>query len=52
MISGLELYLELGTSTDGFCHLQGDVGPPGPRGAAGVKGGPVSEGKVFRGLDL
>ena len=32
---------------DGLCHLQGDVGLSGPKGATGVKGERVSVGKCL-----
>jgi hypothetical protein len=37
----------LWSTTDGLCYLQGDVGPAGPRGAAGIKGEQVSEGRCL-----
>lgn len=40
---GLRLH---GAEADRLCHLQGDVGPPGPKGATGFKGEQVSVGSV------
>lgn len=50
MIAGWVGVMEPRVGADGFCHLQGDMGPTGPKGATGTKGERVSMWKCLGGV--